>query len=325
MADRDWNSASDGTVTTYGATAFQWKGFTSYGEASQVTISDDDGQLDWLWQDTGAGEVMTVDGQALPIHWSGTIGTRFTDANGQEHVEDLIYSYTSGGYYILPKAGSAFGEGSTISCFTGGWQDTDGISHDEVICFTPGCRIDSDRGPVPAGALRAGDRIQTADNGYQPLRWIGRSDLSGVKRIAANLHPVRIRKDAFGPGRPARDISVSPQHRFCLGGAGMLFGTEEILAPAKGLVDGRRVLRDRAMTGIGYVHLLFDRHEVIFCEGLATESFQPGPRNRASLSPRNRRALDALLGAGSAGYTAARPVLRPWEVPVLARMQPGLS
>lgn len=329
MADQILGSSADGsqsgTITTYDAIAFEWKGFTTYDQAKQVQISDDDGQLDWLGQDTGAGEMITVDGQTVPIHWSGPIGTRFTDANGQDHFEDLIFSYTSSGYFILPMAGSAFGEGSTIQGFARNMDDTGGTAYDEVICFTPGCRIDTDRGPVPAGALRPGDRVQTADNGYQPLRWIGRSNLPGLKRIAAALHPVRIRKDAFGPGRPARDIAVSPQHRFCLGGAGMLFGADEILAPAKGLVDGKRVLRDRAVAGIGYVHLLFDRHEVVFCEGLATESFQPGPRNRTLLSRRNRRALDALLGAGSAGYTAARPTLRPWEVPLLARMQPGLS
>lgn len=316
---------TEAITTDHDVTVYAWKGFTTYENGEAATITDDDDQLDWHGQDSGIGETLTVDGETHDVHWSGTIETRFKDSEGNSHVEEMVYTYTSDGYYVVPMKDSAFDEGSTIKCFKGGWDDTDGIDYDEVICFTPGCRIDTDRGPVAAGTLRAGDRVQTADNGYQPVRWIGRSDLPGLHRIAANLHPVRIRKDAFGPGQPARDIAVSPQHRFCLAGAGALFGAEEMLAPAKGLVDGRRVLRDRAVAGISYVHLLFDRHEVIFCEGLATESFQPTPRNMKTLSRPMRSALRREVGLQARGYRAARPVLRPWEVPLLARAGPGLS
>jgi len=328
--DKSWKQAKstdtyEGGVTGHEVTAYPWKGFTSYEAGQDATIHDDDGQLDWYGQDTGTGETMDIGGQSHDIHWSGTITTRFADSDGTEHVEELIYTYTSEGYYVIPMDGSAFDGGSTIRCFQGGWNDTDGIDYDEVICFTPGCRIDTDRGPVAAAALRLGDRVQTADNGYQRLRWIGRSDLPGLKRIAANLHPVRLRRDAFGPGRPARDIAVSPQHRFCLPGGDMLFHSEEILAPAKGLVDGRRVLRDRAAAGLSYIHLLFDRHEVIFCEGMATESFQPSPRNMKVLSRQARTRLQREIGTDPPEYIAARPVLRPWEAPLLFQARAGLS
>ena len=136
---------------------------------------------------------------------------------------------------------------------------------------------------------------------------------------------MRIRKGAFGPGRPARDIAVSPQHRFCFGGGGLMFDAEELLAPAKGLVDGARVLRDRATGGVSYLHLLFDRHEVIFCEGLATESFQPTRRNIRVLSRRARAALLREIGPQSPNYRAARPVLRPWEAALLLRAMAGPS
>lgn len=303
------------------ATAFRWQGFKTYDDPKQVTIHDDDDKLDWYGQDSGSAETMTVDGQVLTIKWSGTIETKFTDSEGHEHVEDLIYSYTSDGYYVMPMAGSAFDAGSTITCFTtNSWKDTDGIEYEEVICFTPACRIQTARGPVPAGSLRAGDLLQTADNGLQPLRWIGRSDLPGLKRIAANLHPVRIRQDAFGPGQPARDILVSPQHRICLRGDGLHFPASEWLAPAKGLVDGKRITRDRAARGISYVHLLLDRHEVLFCEGLATESFQPSDRTRATLSAGNRAALEDVTGPDLRPWKAARSTLRPWEGALLSRV-----
>lgn len=321
----DGGGIGAGATTSYTVTAYKWAGFTGYDTPVEMTITDDDDQLDWFGQDTGQAETAEIDGQTHGVKWSGTIETEFTDSDGTPHVEEVVYTYTSDGYYVIPMTGSAFDEGSTIKGFKDGWSDTDGIAYDEVICFTPSCRIDTDRGPVAAGMLRPGDRVQTADNGYQPLRWIGRSDLPGLARTARNLHPVRIRAHAFGPGRPARDIAVSPQHRFCLGGGGLVFHEDELLAPAKGLVDGARVLRDRATGGVSYLHLLFDRHEVIFCEGVATESFQPTRRNLGVLSRRARTALLREIGPLTRDYRAARPVLHPWEAALLARDMAGLS
>ncbi|WP_420398287.1 Hint domain-containing protein [Nioella sp.] len=307
-------------MPTYEMTAYKWAGFTQYSDSVDFTVTDDDDQLDWYGQDTGSAEMVSIDGVGHSIQWSGTIETRFEDSDGHVHTEEIVYSYTSDGYYLIPQADSAFDEGSTIRCFSGGWSDTDGIDYDEVVCFTPDCRIDTPRGQVPVAALRPGDMLLTADNGPQPLRWIGRSDIAGLKRVAGDLHPVLIRKDAFGPGRPARDIRVSPQHRFCLGDAALLFHDEEMLAPAKGLVDGSRVVVDRSARPVSYVHLLLDRHELLFCEGMQTESFQPAFRTMAMMDPRTRSDLARAIGDRMAHYTAARPALRPWEAPLLQRV-----
>ncbi|WP_127558685.1 Hint domain-containing protein [Nioella ostreopsis] len=307
-------------MPTYEMTAYKWAGFTQYSDSVDFTVTDDDDQLDWYGQDTGSAEMVSIDGVGHSIQWSGTIETRFVDSDGQAHTEDIVYSYTSDGYFLIPQADSAFDEGSTIRCFAGGWSDTDGIDYEEVVCFTPDCRIDTPRGPVPVAALRPGDMLLTADNGPQPLRWIGRSDIPGLKRVAGDLHPILIRKDAFGPGRPARDIRVSPQHRFCLGDAALLFHDEEMLAPAKGLVDGSRVVVDRSARPVSYVHLLLDRHELLFCDGVQTESFQPSFRTMAMMDPRTRSDLAQAIGDRMAHYTAVRPALRPWEAPLLQRV-----
>ena len=52
------------------------------------------------------------------------------------------------------------------------------------------------------------------------------------------------------------------------------------------LVDCRRVT---------YFHLLFERHEVIFSNGVPSESFFPGPQALKGLDARNCAALASLF------------------------------
>jgi len=61
----------------------------------------------------------------------------------------------------------------------------------------------------------------------------------------------------------------------------LLFGEAEVLVAAKDLVDGQSV---HVVEGgmVEYVHMLFDRHQVIYSAGLTTESFLPGPQTTQS-------------------------------------------
>ncbi|MGB8623025.1 MAG: Hint domain-containing protein, partial [Paracoccaceae bacterium] len=74
-----------------------------------------------------------------------------------------------------------------------------------------------------------------------------------------------------------RDLLVSPQHRMLCRGARaqLLFSESEVLVPALHLLGTPDATRQAGGT-VTYVHLLFDRHEVIFAEGAASESFHPG-------------------------------------------------
>lgn len=137
-----------------------------------------------------------------------------------------------------------------------------------IPCFTPGARIDTDQGPVPVERLRPGHRVRTLDHGYQPVRWVGCHRLS-VADLAAHpgLRPVVIRRCALGNARP---MLVSPQHGFLLGG-------QLIRAKHLAAVWGGRIARvDQRVQAVTYVHFLCDRHEVVFAEGIATESLYPG-------------------------------------------------
>lgn len=154
-------------------------------------------------------------------------------------------------------------------------------------CFARGTLILTARGPVAVEELRAGDLVETRDNGLQPIRWIGGTVLTGLNN-RPHLLPIRIAAGALGGGAPGSDLLVSPQHRVLVRSAiaHKMFGTNEVLVAAKQLlqVEGIEIATD--MTEVEYFHILFDQHEIVTSNGAASESLFTGPM--------------ALAGVGSA-------------------------
>jgi len=158
--------------------------------------------------------------------------------------------------------------------------------------------------------------VITRDRGPQPIRWIGQSHVPGDDRFA----PVRIAAHVLDGARAP--LLVSPQHRLLFGGyeAELLFGTDEVLVAAKSLVDGRDV-QFTPQPVVTYIHLMLDRHEVIYAEGAATESFHAGDMALSAISDRARAQMfdvfpDLRSDSGAHGATA-RPCLRAYEAQLL--------
>jgi len=169
-----------------------------------------------------------------------------------------------------------------------------------VICFTPGTRIRTGRGDILVEDIAEGDRVQTKDNGPQEVLWKGEKRISGARLYAMpELRPIRLRAGALGIDRPQDDLVVSPSHRMLVKGAKAraLFNAEEVLVRASDLIDDRLVLRDLTLPAVTYVHLLLPRHEVVFANGLETESFHPAGEALASVEASSRaRLLDMMPG-----------------------------
>jgi len=115
---------------------------------------------------------------------------------------------------------------------------------------------------------------------------------------------------------------VSPQHRLLFTGyqAQLLFGQDEVLLPARYLADSGRAHR-QDVADVTYIHLMFDRHEVIYAEGIATESFHAGDVALSAVCEAAREELFALFPAlrtipFNAGETA-RLCLKRHEARVL--------
>lgn len=163
-----------------------------------------------------------------------------------------------------------------------------------VICFTPGTLIRTADGAKRVEDLDEGDSIQTKDNGVQPIQWIGSREITGARLHAMpHLAPVRLRAGAMGDDIPDGELLVSPDHRMVLRGARAraLFNCDEVLVAARDLVDGHGVIVDRSVQGLRYIHIALPAHEVVFANGVETESFHPMSAGLDSLTPDDRARL----------------------------------
>ncbi len=132
-------------------------------------------------------------------------------------------------------------------------------------CYAAGTRILTERGEVAVENLRVGDRLVTHFRTRgAPIVWLGH------RRVDCDRHPrphdvwpVRIRAAAFGPGRPHRDLLLSPDHAVFLSG---------MLIPIRLLVNGQTIVSEQ-VGGITYWHVELSGHDVILVEGMEAESY----------------------------------------------------
>ena len=132
-------------------------------------------------------------------------------------------------------------------------------------CYCPGTRIMTAAGEVPVETLAIGDWLVTASGEHRAVRWIGRRSYGG-RFVAANpnLQPVRFRAGSLGGGLPRRDLLVSPEHAMFIDG---------ILVPARCLLNGAGIVRERGLDQVVYIHVELDTHDVLLAEGAPSESF----------------------------------------------------
>ena len=252
---------------------------------------------------------------------SGFAYTDTIDLRGVTGVASAVWTQnagTAGGVLTLESATQT--DLADITLSTGSFTSsqfsitTDGFggSAITVACYRAGTRIATPAGDTPVEALAIGDRVLTADGSHKPIKWLGRRAYSG--RFAAgkpHLLPVHFAAGALGNGRPLRPLWVSPQHAMLVDGA---------LIPAICLVNGVSIVQETAVERIEYVHVELDRHDVIFAEGAASETYI-NDDNR--LMFHNAAEYAALYGADAIDhrYCAARIE----DGPVLAAIQARLA
>lgn len=193
---------------------------------------------------------------------------------------------------------SNFDEGASPGFYT--TDQTAAYTH-QFVCFAADTLIATPQGHCVAGDLRRGDLVFTLDGGHRDILWAGCKTVIGS---GANC-PVLFEAGSIGNDRPLR---LSQQHRVLVRSpmAELMFGAQEVLVPAKALVNGHGI-RFALCATITYVHLLLDSHQILIAAGGAPcESLLPGDMSEALL----QEDMPAITAAkASTTYKAARPVL----------------
>lgn len=194
----------------------------------------------------------------------------------------------------------------------------------QVACvsFTKGTRIALASGAqVPIEDLKIGDRVLTRNEGPQAIRWIGQSTVRATGAFA----PIVIKA---GTLNNAGDLTVSPDHRLFVYQRSDKLGTghSDLLVKARHLVDGHNVCV-RAGGFVDYYQLLFDRHQIIYAEGIASESLLLDTRTKPALPPELLDQLRDVMpdhGTGAAGFDVQKAVLdRPDAIELLRSASMG--
>ncbi|WP_204113422.1 Hint domain-containing protein [Shimia biformata] len=242
-----------------------------------------------------------VDGveMTFTVEFSGFLpsSNKLKNVNGEDlRGEPIVVITLENGQrlFFLPDGVSE----ATLNSFPNGAHDLTGYTEVAIIpvCFVAGSLIATPAGDVPVETLRPGDLVNRMDGGPVPIRFVAERKLGFTELLRTpKFRPVCVARDTFGPGAPYRDLWLSPQHRIMFSGweADLLFQSEDVLFPATCLGNLRGSRRASIPEGVRYFHLMFDRHEVIFANGLACESLYPGDTAVASLTDVAREQLAA--------------------------------
>lgn len=237
-----------------------------------ITVTDDDVEFDDAYIDPGASQILeqdvTVNGQTYLASDNPVVELEYSVdvSSGETFLVVRIDGVNVGmAGEVLPQAGASY----TIT----GADDGQDTPYGQLACFTAGTRVFTQTGPRAVETLVPGDLVMTRDSGIQVLRWLGRRRVSLAEmRKDPDLRPVRITAGALDN---EGDVVVSPQHRILVQDwrTQLYFAMSEALVAAKALVNGDTVTQAMPDAPVEYVHLAFDRHELLCTEGMWSESF----------------------------------------------------
>ena len=248
---------------------------------------------------------------------SGTLGFLDGDLGFFQHMVDALFADTGD---ALPQAGNdapAVITNATVQVADA--QAVTDAAHAVGRSFATGAVLQTDKGQKAVQDIRAGDRVLTRDHGFRPVVRVGHRRVSRTEQLAEPaLRPVLISRGALGPALPDRPMQVSPDHGFLVEGprTKLLFGTREVLVPAAHLL-GYPGITTAPLANVDYFYLLCAEHQVIWADGVWTESAQPQDWRHLGISPAALALLFPQDAPAERGFPAARRTLQRHEADLL--------
>ncbi|MCQ8240217.1 Hint domain-containing protein [Rhizosaccharibacter radicis] len=272
------------------------KGLTDADPGAKIAVLGDFNDVDW----SPAQQVYATSGGLTDLNLKEAADNRYTYVfNG--NAESLDHTLATGSLYDA----SQFTTVHVNAEYNDSTRESD---HDpsltlvELTCFLEGTRILTPSGEVAVETLRAGDLVLTASGAARPVRWMGRRDVDLARAAEPDtLHPVRIRRDAFSPNVPSRDLLVTPEH--CIAVA-------DGLIPARMLVNGGSIRAERGMRRFRVFHVELDSHDILLADNLPCESYLD-TGNRASFDDAPAIALHPRFDGTQATATWAAHASAP--------------
>jgi hypothetical protein len=184
--------------------------------------------------------------------------------------------------------------------------------------FGPGTMIMTRDGEIAAEWLDKSHHVLTRDNGFQPIRWIGRRILSQADLTEApDDLPIRFPAGSLGPACPAADLEVTADLRLLIADplAEFLHASHEVLAPAKSWRDARIAQPSRQAPPHVVTQVFCAGHQIILAQGVWVESMMfPETEGLPLMHPEERAQGE---GCAELELTTARPCLAEWEAKFL--------
>ncbi len=238
------STGTPGTVTSLGGQ------FVNFG-----SIIIEPG-AEWFIGGNSAGLAGTIGGFAVgdTIDLTGVTTTSTSYANGVLTLNEAVGSVT----LDLP----GFNPGQLVATDVGGGTEV------TVACFRAGTRITTARGEIAVELLQIGDMVQAHGGdglmGLRPVTWLGQRTIDCRRHPSPRtIWPVRLLAGAFGSGRPARNLWLSPDHAVFIDGC---------LVPIRHLVDGSLIAQTE-MDEVTFHHVELASHSVILADGMPCESY----------------------------------------------------
>jgi hypothetical protein len=174
---------------------------------------------------------------------------------------------------------------------------------DVIPCFTADSVVATKSGLTRISDLETGQQVVTRDNGLQSVVWVGQRHF-GWRALGLNPHlrPIKIESGALGLGCPARDITVSPNHRMLV-----VMQGDERLIPAAELLDLAGVSRLKSPEVV-YYQVLCANHELLLVDECWSESYHATAAGLVALDQSARAELAEFLPDLASGASNARPV-----------------